>query len=121
MPKEDLQIVFAALKQLLAKHGKDMEVVTDTADNYYLNTGKRDDKGKPVFFASAKIGKDKVSFYLMPVYCHPELLEDITPALKKRMQGKSCFNFANMDQALFAELEQFVKNGRAKFKAEGTA
>lgn len=121
MPKEDLPTVFAALKQLLTKHGKGMDVVTDVAGNYYLNTGKLDDKGKPVFFASARIGKDKVSFYLMPVYCHPELLKDMTPDLKKRMQGKSCFNFASVDKTLFSELERLVKAGRAKFKTEGTA
>jgi hypothetical protein len=27
----------------------------------------------------------------MPVYAWPDLLEDASPELRKRMQGKSCF------------------------------
>jgi hypothetical protein len=29
----------------------------------------------------------------MPIYMCPALAEHMTPGLKKRMQGKSCFNF----------------------------
>jgi len=34
-----------------------------------------------------------VSFHLMPLYMNPMLTQTISPALKKRMQGKTCFNF----------------------------
>jgi len=42
---------------------------------------------KQLFFAAVKIGKTSVSFYLMPVYVFPDLTENISPELKKRMQG----------------------------------
>lgn len=51
-----------------------------------------------------KIGAGKVALHLMPLYSQPELLDRISPALKKRMQGKSCFNFTKMDETLLAEL-----------------
>ena len=47
----------------------------------------------------------------MPIYVQPSLLDDISPALKRRMQGKSCFNFAKVDEPLFAELEALTKRG----------
>ena len=46
-----------------------------------------------------------IRFFLLPMYAHPELLEGISPELRKRMQGKACFNFTKVDETLFAELE----------------
>ncbi|MBA3573260.1 MAG: hypothetical protein H0W34_15095 [Pyrinomonadaceae bacterium] len=54
----------------------------------------------------------------MPVYAFPELLEGISPELKKRMQGKSCFNFTAVEPKLFKELAKLTKAGFARFKAE---
>ena len=34
----------------------------------------------------------------MPVYGLPELLADISPELRRRMQGKACFNFTRVDE-----------------------
>jgi hypothetical protein len=51
----------------------------------------------------------KVAFHLMPVYAKPELLHGISPELKKRMQGKSCFNFSSADETLLRELEALTK------------
>ncbi len=44
----------------------------------------------------------------MPVYVFPELLGAVRPLLRKRMQGKSCFNFTRVDPALFEELAAHV-------------
>ena len=64
-----------------------------------------------LFFGAVKIGKRYVSFHLMPVYVHPELLDGISPELRQRMQGKSCFNFTRPDDALFAELGSLTGAG----------
>lgn len=56
------------------------------------------------FVAGTRPGKRYVSFYLMGVYARPQLLDGMSPALRARMQGKSCFNFNRVDEALFAEL-----------------
>jgi hypothetical protein len=105
----DLVLVFARLKAILKKYAKRASVVHDTADHFYLNEAALDAKGKPVFLAAVKIGAGKVAFHLMPVYAKPELLNDISPELKKRMQGKSCFNFSGVDEALLKELEALTK------------
>jgi hypothetical protein len=35
----------------------------------------------------------------------------VPPALKKRMQGKTCFNFKSVDKELFAELKKLTQEG----------
>jgi hypothetical protein len=57
-----------------------------------------------------------VSYHLMPVYAYPELLETISPTLKKRMQGKSCFNFTKTDTKTLKELEDLTQKGFEAFK-----
>ena len=49
-----------------------------------------------MWFGSIKIGKAYVSFHLMPIYMSPTLNQKIPASLKKRMQGKSCFNFTSV-------------------------
>ena len=40
-------------------------------------------------------------------------------ALKKRMQGKSCFNFDTIEPPLMTELSGLVKQGANRYKAAG--
>jgi hypothetical protein len=54
----------------------------------------------------------------MPVYMYPELLQDVSPNLKKHMQGKSCFNFKKVEPELLKELEALTCKGAEKFKKE---
>jgi len=61
------------------------------------------------------LGKNYVSFHLMSVYASPELLGKTSPELKKRMQGKSCFNFKQVDKKLFSELKTLTREGAVKF------
>jgi hypothetical protein len=63
-------------------------------------------------FGSVRLGKAYVSFHLMPLYMNESLSGTISPALKKRMQGKTCFNFKTVpDAALLAELERLTAAG----------
>jgi hypothetical protein len=70
------------------------------------------------YFAGTAARKAYVSFYFMPVYSHPDLLQDISPRLRKRMQGKACFNFATVDDALLTELEALVARGYERYAAD---
>lgn len=53
------------------------------------------------------------------MHIHPALLETISPGIRWRMQGKSCFNFRTGDEALFAELEALIDLGAAQFASDG--
>lgn len=103
--------IFISLKSIFDKYASKLDIVHDQTDYYYLNTQKLDIKGKPIFFGMIKTTKKHVSFHLMPVYCEPDLLKNLSPELKKRMQGKSCFNFSQLDKDLFKELETLTQAG----------
>ena len=115
----EFQEIFIALKNILSRHEKKLVVVTDKEGSYYLDTAHIMKNKKPMYFGSTIIKKNYVSFYLMPVYVDPNLLDGMSPELKKRQQGKSCFNFKSMDKTLFKELEKITKAGIADYKKEG--
>ena len=119
MPTQnEFPFVFEQLKNILKPYAANLTVKADTPGNYYLDGPYSEKWKKEVFFASAQIKKNYVSFYLMPVYMYPELLKGISPELKKHMQGKSCFNFKKVEPDLFEELTALTKKGAQKFKEE---
>lgn len=88
-------------------------VQTDTAAEYSLVTKKPSPfpqhKGNPMWFGAVKRGKAYVSFHLMPLYMSPKLDGQISAALKKRMQGKTCFNFKTVPEPeLIADLTRLT-------------
>jgi hypothetical protein len=107
--KAEFQPVFAELRRILAAYEPKMQVVHDTPDHYYLNTRMTGRNGHPIMFGAVRIGKNYVSYYYMPAY--GGMIPGMSPALKKRMQGKACFNFTVVDEALFAELKQVTRKG----------
>jgi hypothetical protein len=116
----DLTPTFDALKALLEPYAE-FFVVTNTPNMYNLDSYAKGDNGKPIFFAATRLGKRYVSYYLMCVYIDPGMLAALSPALKKRMQGKSCFNFTSVDPALFAELQSLTQRGFEMYKSKGWA
>ena len=68
------------------------------------------------YVAGTRVGKSYVSYYLMPVYGMPELLDGVSPELKRRMQGKACFNFTRIDEALFSELATLTATGIERYR-----
>ena len=118
MPTQnDFPLVFEQLKSILQPYAKNLTVKADTSDVYYLDGPYSEKWKKVLFFGSVQI-KKYVSFYLMPVYMYPELLNDISPELKKHMQGKSCFNFKKVEPELFQELAKLTHKGVEKYKKE---
>jgi hypothetical protein len=57
-----------------------------------------------------------VSVHHMGVYARPDLLKGVLKQLQARMQGKSCFNFTSVGEALFAELEELTARGFEAFQ-----
>jgi hypothetical protein len=116
--KTDFPLVFEHLKSILKPYAETLTVKADTSDTYYLDGPYSEKWKKDLFFGSVQIKKNYVSFYLMPVYMYPELLNDISPELKRHMQGKSCFNFKTVEPGLFGELAALTRKGAKKFKEE---
>ena len=117
-PQSDFPVIFEKLKSFLQPYANDLTVRTDSSDTFYLDGPYSQKWKKEIFFGSAQIKKNYVSFYLMPVYMYPDLLKDISPELKKHMQGKSCFNFNKVEPELFSELKELTDQSYARFQKE---
>jgi hypothetical protein len=108
--------VFAALKQVFRRHLDRLNIQSDSETEYTL-VGRKPSpfpqhKGHPMYFGSVRLGKAYVSFHLVPLYMNESLSGSISPALRKRMQGKTCFNFKTAPEAaLLAELERLTHAG----------
>lgn len=64
---------------------------------------------QPMWFGGVRSGKTGASYHLMPLYTHPALIERMSPALRKRLNGKSCLNFKAVDEGLFGELASLTQ------------
>ena len=112
---ENFNEVFKQLKAIFQAYARKLNVVADTTTDYSLETDHVLKNGHRLFFGAVRLGKAYASFHLMPVYACPELVKEMSPELKKRMQGKSCFNFKTVDKKLFKELGKLTKAGYQRF------
>ena len=115
----DLAPVYAELHRLLAPYAEQLVVKRDDPSELYLDTRHLQKNKTPLFFGAVQLKKAYVSFHLMPVYLKPELLSAVSPQLKARMQGKSCFNFKASEPALFKELATLTRSAFASYKEQG--
>ena len=117
-PQTNFTPVFVQLKSILQPFAPQLTITVDTKEAYSID-GPYSEKWKRVlFFGSVQVKKNYVSYYLMPVYMYPDLLDTISPALKRRMQGKSCFNFKKVEPDLFKELANLTEKSFERFTKE---
>jgi len=117
LPKKDFTVVFNTLREILSPYARELKAATDKPSYYCLESKTPTFRNRPMYFAGVRMGKNYVSYYLMSVYASPEFIQRMSPELKKRMQGKACFNFAEVDEKLFSELAQLTQAGFEKFKS----
>ena len=115
----DLETVFADLRAIMAPYAARLNLKKDDDTELYADTRHIQKNKKPLFFGAVQMKKAYVSYHLMPVYVKPELLDGLSPELKARMQGKSCFNFRTMDTPLLKELAALTKAGYASYTEQG--
>jgi hypothetical protein len=107
-----LDETFAALRGMLATQSKRLIVMVDKPGDYQVGSPTKKDRiGRPLYIAGVKAGKNYVSFHVMPIYMKPALLKGVPSSLKKRMQGKACFNFTTVDRDQLKELAAVTKAG----------
>jgi len=109
--------VFSQLTDIMRPYGDQLVCERDDSSEYFVNTAHIMKNKKPLFFGAVQMRKNYVSYHLMPVYVFPDLLESLSPELKKRMQGKSCFNIRSVDTKLFTELEKLTAAGFERYRA----
>jgi hypothetical protein len=105
----EFEEVFAVLKALMKKHERTLKVLKDAPQEYTLVTKSESNRGQPMWFGSVRAGKAYVSYHLMALYFNPPMNALVPPGLKKRMQGKTCFNFKSIDKERLAELKELTQ------------
>lgn len=107
--------VHARLRAIILAHRGDLVVTRDGPDGMTLEVPGLE--GKPWgYVAGTRVGKRYVSYYLMPVYASPGLAASLSPDLRKRRQGKSCFNFTKVDESLLTELDALTARAIPGFR-----
>lgn len=97
--------VFADLRSIMLEQASGMVATLDAPGHLVLKTPWNEPgKKEPAWFGMVQIKKAYVSYHLMPLYALPTLLDGTSLELRKRMQGKSCFNFKKAEAHLFTEL-----------------
>ena len=114
----EFELAFKGLRKILKPYDKKLRVLKDDANGYMSESKSLRYRGKPVMFV-AIMSKSYVAFHLLPVYMFPGLLKGISPVLKKRMQGKACWNFKKAEEELFAELGELVGASFRRFAEFG--
>ncbi len=118
MSASEFPAVHEGLRALLVPYTDRLVATKDGPGGYTLEIPGLE--GKPSgYVAGTRVGKSYVSFYLMPVYAWPSLLDGASPELLRRRQGKSCFNFTRVDEPLFAELADVTRRGIERYHERG--
>ena len=111
MAEAEFERLFQRFKTMLAPYAARMHVSADAPGYYGVDMATEDQRDPSTWFAGTRLGKRYVSYYLMPIYVKPDLLDGISPELRRRMQGKSCFNLTRVDEGLLAELGDLTARG----------
>ena len=116
MAEAELQALFGRFKAMLQPYASKMHLADERPGMYGLDMAPEGQRDPSTWFAGTRLGKRYVSYYLMPIYVEPALLDGISPELRRRMQGKSCFNLTKVDEPLLAELGRLTA---ASYEATG--
>ena len=94
----------AELKAILVPY----EDVLVAAEIYGIEVLKRPGAKMHDWFAGVRPGKGTTKLMLLPIKANPEILEGISPELRKRVSGDALFTLKPGDDPLLPELAQVV-------------
>ena len=112
---KQFDLIYKRLNEMLRKHKDKLSVGLEKPGEIWMAVTGAMYRGRPLFFAGVRMGKNYVSYHLMSVYMRKV---EISPELKKRMQGKACFNFSEVDEKLFGELDKVTASGLKDYRPE---
>jgi len=115
----DFEATFAACREILRELEPKLILNADEPGNYSLDAGYSERHKKMIWFGGVRIGKGYVSYHLMPVYGCPDLVRDMPDELRRRMQGKSCFNFKSIAPEQARMLRDLTLESYERFKRGG--
>ena len=114
--RENFPAIFAQLRAIFQPFAPALVVKEDGSESHSLDAPASAKYPNGLFFGAVQQRKNYVSYHLMPVYVFPDLLDGVSDRLKKRMQGKSCFNFTSLDQGMVEELTRLTEAGFGRYR-----
>jgi hypothetical protein len=111
----DLIALEARLRAILDPYRDRLEPATI----YGIPTLRRPGAKAHDWFAFVKPASKHVGFYLLPVYTWPDLVDAVSPALRRRLTGKSAFAFTSIDEAELTEVEALVARAYDRYVGKG--
>jgi hypothetical protein len=121
MPSNDFSTLYEQLRSVLQRSSVGLKIAHDQPGDFHLVTPGDTPRHQEIFFGAVKIQKNFVSYYLMPIYLYPDLLDGASNSLLRRLKGKSCFRFTRLDDRLLNELSVLTQRGKQRFQQEGWA
>ena len=107
--------VYSRLSEMLLRHKDKLSLAIKKPGEFWMAVTGATYRGKPLVFAGVRMGKNYVSYHLMSVYMRKV---EMSPELKKRLQGKACFNFSTVDEKLFGELDKLTASGLKDYRPD---
>ena len=111
----DADALQAELRALLVPY--EDRLVAD--ELYGIEVLHRPDSKMHDWFAGVRPGKGSAKLMLLPIKAQPELLEGISPALRKRLTGDALFTLKPGDEELLPELARLVDAAFDTYIGEG--
>lgn len=116
--RDNFPAIFEQLASIFRPLAPHLVVKADGPHNYSLDAPASPKHPHGLFFGAVQVKKNYVSYHLMPVYVFPDLLESVPDTLKRRMQGKSCFNFTALDETAVAAVADLTAAGLERYRRE---
>ena len=101
----DTRELEAELRAILVPY----EDVLEASEIYGMEVLRRPGAKAHDWFAGVRTKDGAVKFMLLPMHTHPELLEAVSPELRKRKTGASVLTMRVGDEGLIRELEALVQ------------
>jgi len=119
----DLIAVFSKLKEILQQYEPPFSHKTDTKTGFDLWSFRDVEisgrKYPELFFGAVTARGKYVSLYNMAIYMNKELTEGFSPALKKKLSGKSCFHLTELNESILSEIEDLFQKSFRYYKDNG--
>jgi hypothetical protein len=115
MPDGDFTATFNELRALMLRDAVGMTVAMDAPGELVMHAPWPHPR-KPkeaMWFGMVRQGKAYVSYHLMPLYMNPAMQAKVSPALARRMQGRTCFNFKTTGPELVTDLAALTREAAA--------
>lgn len=95
------------MRAILAPYGERLE----TGTIYGIEVLRRPGARSHAWFAGVQLVEGAVKLNFLPMHAHPELLDGISPALRRSKTGATVFRFTSLDDEVAAEVEALLAQG----------